>query len=125
MIRSVATLDVEDDRVVVRFNGRQAVMALARQVSVPVGSVTGVTVVPDAWEIDLGLRVGGTGVPRRLAFGRFRKWRGPRTFAAVYCGEPAILIETSGGDWDRLAITLEDPEAAARSVREAAGLDGR
>ena len=99
-------------------------MALARQVSVPVSSVTGVEVVPNGWDVDLGLRVGGTGVPRRLAFGRYRKWRGPRTFAAVYCGEPAIVIETSGGDWDRLAITLDDPESAARDVRAAAGLDG-
>jgi hypothetical protein len=119
----VATLDVEDGRVVVRFQGRQAVMALARQVSVPIADVTSVEVVPDGWEVDLGLRVGGTGIPRRLAFGRFRKRGGRRTFAALYCGEPAVVIETNGGDWDRLAITVEgDQEAAAAQVREAAGL---
>jgi hypothetical protein len=118
----MATLDVEDGRVIARFAGGQAVMALARQVSVPVDDVRSVEVVPDGWTLDLGWRVGGTGVPRRLAFGRYRKRGGPRTFAAVYCGEPAVVIETSGGDWDRLAIAVEDPEAAAAAVREAAGL---
>jgi hypothetical protein len=116
------TLQVENDRVVALFAGRQAVMALARQVSVPLATVTSVTVVPDGWDLDLGWRVGGTGIPRRLAFGRFRMRGGPRTFAALYSGAPAVVIETSGGDWDRLAITVDEPEAVAARVREAAGL---
>jgi hypothetical protein len=116
------TLEVQDDRVVVQFNGLQAVMALARQVSVPLPDIRMVEVVPNGWDIDLGWRVGGTGIPRRLAFGRYRRRGGIRTFAAVYCGEPALVIETSGGDWDRLAVTLDDPEAAAAQVRAAAGL---
>jgi hypothetical protein len=119
----MATLQVADGRVVVSFPTRQAVMGLARQVSVPLDSVRSVTVVPDGWDVDLGLRVGGTGVPRRLAFGRYRRRGGGRTFAALYCGQPALVIETSGGDWDRLAIALDDPDAAAAQVREAAGLN--
>ena len=116
-------LDVEDGRVVVRLSGGQALMALARQVSVPVAAVRSVEVVPDGWTLDLGWRVGGTGVPRRLAFGRFRKRGGGRTFAALYCGEPAVVIETTGGDWDRLAIAVDDADAAAAQVRDAAGLN--
>jgi hypothetical protein len=119
----MATLELEDGRVVVRFPGIQAMMALARQVSVPVDSIRSVDVVADGSDVDLGFRVGGTGVPRRLAFGRYRKRGGPRTFAAIYCGEPAVVIETSGGDWDRLAIALPEPETVAARVREAAGLD--
>jgi hypothetical protein len=116
------TLQVENGRVVAQFTGRQAVMALARQVSVPLADVRSVTVVPDGWDLDLGWRVGGTGIPRRLAFGRFRMRGGPRTFAALYFGSPAVVIETSGGDWDRLAITVDDPDAVAARIREAAGL---
>ena len=116
------TLAVEGDRVVVDLPGRQAVMAFARSVTVPVKDVRAVEVVPNGWDVDLGWRVGGTGIPRRLAFGRFRKRGGGRTFAAVYCGEPALVIETAGGDWDRLVLALGDNEAAARQVREAAGL---
>lgn len=118
----MTTLDVEDGRVVVRFSGRHAIMALARTVTVPVDDVRAVEVVPDGWEIDLGWRVGGTAVPRRLAFGRFRKRHGPRTFAALYCGHPAVLITTGGGHWDRVAVAVDDPEAAAASVRAASGL---
>jgi hypothetical protein len=120
----MTTLDVEGDRVVVRFSGRHAVMALARQVSVPLESVREVEVAPDGCDVDLGWRVGGTAIPRRLAFGRYRKRRGIRTFAAIYCGEPAVVIHTTGGDWDRLAITAEDAAAAAARVRQAAGLGG-
>lgn len=118
----MTTLDVEDGHVVIRFSGRQAIMALARQVSVPVDDVRSVRVLADGFELDLGLRVGGTGIPRRLAFGRFRKRGGPRTFAALYCGEPAVVIETAGGDWDRLAIAMPDAEGVAGDIRRAAGL---
>jgi hypothetical protein len=121
-MHAMPTLDVQDDRIVVLFSGRQAVMALARQVSVPVGDISGVSIVSDGCDVDLGLRVGGTGIPRRLAFGRFRRRGGIRTFAAVYCGTPALVIETSGGDWDRLVLTLDDVPAAAAQVRRAAGL---
>jgi hypothetical protein len=117
------TLDVRDGRVIVAFQGAQAVMALARQVSVPVEDIRSVSVVPDGWDVDLGFRVGGTGIPRRLAFGRYRRRGGGRTFAGLYCGQPALVIETSGGDWDRVAVALDDNEEAAARVREAAGLD--
>jgi hypothetical protein len=115
------TVDVEDGRVIARFSGRHAVMALARQVSVPLADVRSATAADDGFDIDLGLRVGGTGIPRRLAFGRYRK-QGVRTFAAVYCGEPALVVEAGGGDWDRLVISVEDAAGLAQQVREAAGL---
>ncbi|QEC48190.1 hypothetical protein FSW04_11850 [Baekduia soli] len=118
----MSDIEVTGGDVVVRFNGRQAVMALARQVSVPLTSVRSVDVVADGWDLDLGLRVGGTGIPHRLAFGRFRPRGGGRTFAALYAGSPALVIDTEGGDWDRLAITLDDPDAAAAKIRRAAGL---
>ena len=112
------TLDVEEDRVVVRLSGRHAIMALARQVSVPLAGIRDVRVERDGWNVDLGWRVGGTAVPRRLAFGRFRH-KGVRTFAAVYCGEPAVVVEADGGDWHRLVVSVEDAEAAVRRVRAA------
>jgi hypothetical protein len=115
------TLNVEGDRVVVHLSRAQAVMALARQVSVPVGSVKSVEVVQDGADVDLGWRVGGTSIPRRLWFGRFRRLGKGRTFAAVYAGEPAVIIR-AGGDWSKLVLTVDDPEAAAASVRTAAGL---
>jgi hypothetical protein len=119
----MATLLVEDDRVVVSLSGLQSVMGLARQVSVPLRDITGVRVIADGLDdLDLGFRVGGTGIPRRLAFGRYRKFRGPRTFAALYAGQPAIVIETSGGDWDRIAVAVDDAEADAARVRAAAGV---
>lgn len=118
----VVTLEIEGDRVVVHFSGQQAVMALARQVSAPLADIRSVEVVPDGWDIKLGWRVGGTAIPRRLAFGRFRR-RGVRTFAGLYCGQPAVVIETAGGDWDRIAVCVEDPERAAAQVRAATGLD--
>lgn len=116
---AVTTLDVEDGKAVVRFGGLQAVMALARQVSVPLEAVTAVEVVRNGWDLDLGWRVGGTGIPRRLAFGRYRSRKHGRTFAGVYCGEPAVVLTTTGGDWDRIAVAVEDAEAAAARVRKA------
>jgi hypothetical protein len=119
----VSSLRVEDDRVVLCLSRAEAVMGLARQVSAPLSAITSVSVVPDGLALDLGWRVGGTGIPRRLAVGRFRKFRGgQRTFAVLYAGQPAIVIESSGGDWDRIAASVEDPEADAARIRAAAGL---
>jgi hypothetical protein len=115
--RMPTSVDVEDGRVVVYLNGAQAVMALARQVSVPLAQVRSVTAVPDGGSVDLGWRVGGTAIPRRLRFGRFRSPRRGRAFAAVYCGQPAVVIETTGGDWDRIVITVPDAEAVAARVQ--------
>lgn len=114
------TLDVRDGRAVVELSGAHAVMALVRQVSVPLDEIRAVRAVPDGWDVDLGWRVGGTSIPRRLRFGRFRAWKGPRTFAAVYCGQPAVVIETTGGDWDRLVVSDDDADAVAGRLRDAA-----
>ncbi len=116
----MTTVDVEDDRVVIRLSGRHAVMALARQLTVPVSAVRDARVERDGWNIDLGWRVGGTSVPRRLAFGRFRN-KGVRTFAALYAGEPAVVLELEGDHWNRVAVAVEDAEAAVRSIRAATG----
>jgi hypothetical protein len=116
------TLTIDGDRAVVCLSGLQSVMALARQVSVPVTAITGVEVVPDGGTVDLGWRVGGTSIPRRLWFGRFRRLGKGRTFAAVYAGEPALILRAAGADWDKLVLTVEDPQAAATTLRTAAGL---
>lgn len=118
------TLSIEGDRVVVHLNGRQAVMALARQVSVPVSAVASVEVVADGADVDLGWRVGGTSIPRRLWFGRFRRLGKGRTFAAVYAHEPAVIVRTRAeeADWAKLVLSLDDAEQTAATIRAAAGL---
>lgn len=117
-------LSIQDGRAVIELHGRQAVMALARQVSVPLGAIASVEVVQDGADVDLGWRVGGTSIPRRLWFGRYRRRGKGRTFAAVYAGEPAVVVRTRAGtaDWDKLVLTLDDAAGAAETVRGAAGL---
>lgn len=117
-------LSIRDDRAVVELQGRQAVMALARQVSVPLAAIASVEVVADGADVDLGWRVGGTSIPRRLWFGRYRRRGKGRTFAAVYAGEPAIVVRTKAGeaDWDKLVLTLPDAAGTAERLQSAAGL---
>jgi hypothetical protein len=117
-------LSIQDGRAVIELHGRQAVMALARQVSVPLAAIASVEVVGDGADVDLGWRVGGTSIPRRLWFGRYRRRGKGRTFAAVYAGEPAVVVRTKAGeaDWDKLVLTLDDAAGAAQTVRSAAGL---
>jgi hypothetical protein len=118
------TLDIAGDRVVVHLSGGQAVMALARQVSVPAAAIASVEVVDAGADVDLGWRVGGTSIPRRLWFGRFRRRGRGRTFAAVYAGQPAVVVRTKAGeaDWDKLVLSLDDARGAAETIRAAAGL---
>jgi hypothetical protein len=120
----MTTLTIDGDRAVVTLTGLQAVMALARQVSVPLAAIRSVDVVPDGMAVDVGWRVGGTSIPFRLKFGRFRG--NGRTFAALYADQPAVVIGTDADapsvDWHRLVLALDDPDAAAASLRTAAGL---
>jgi hypothetical protein len=110
-------IEPASDGVVVRLSGRDALMALARRLEVPASAIGDVRVVDDGLSLPLGLRLGGTGLPN-LRYGRYRG-HGRRTFAVLRRGQPAVVLETPGWRYDRVAVCVPDAAGAAASLRRA------
>ena len=82
---------------------------------VPLAQVTGVRIVRDILGQLRGLRMPGAGIPGVLAIGA---WRGTldgrkfHDFAVIHRAGPGLVITTSG-EYDRLLLGDDDPEALA------------
>jgi hypothetical protein len=111
----VADLVVDDTEVVVRLSPLEKVGAMRGDVHVPLSAVTGVRVSDDPWSELRGVRMPGTGLPGVISLCT-RRGPGVRDFAAVYLRLPAVVVETSGADFDRLIISRRDAEQTAQLI---------
>jgi hypothetical protein len=111
----MANLIIEDDAVVVSLSAMEKVEALHGDVTVPRSAVTRTRVVPDGMAEVHGLRTPGTGLPGVIMVG---VWRSGTvvTFAACHGRTPAIVIDLDGAQFDRLVVTVADPEHVQRSL---------
>ena len=64
------------------------------------------------------MRAPGTGVPNVIAVGTRRGGFG-KDFAAVHGKGPAVVVELTGSEFDRLIVTSEDATALAEAIRSA------
>ena len=120
--RSMAYLKIDDESVVVALSGAERVEALHANVSVPRSAVRSARAVPDGMDEVHGVRAPGTALPGVIMVGTWRSSAGT-TFAVCHGRRPAIMIELTGQPFDRLVVTVDDPEeaAAALSAKPATG----
>jgi hypothetical protein len=113
----VAEILVEDGVLRVRLSALEKLGAMRGDVRVPLVTVTEVRVTDDPWSELRGIRAPGTGLPRVISLCT-RRGRGIRDFAAVYgrAGE-AVVVETSGAEFDRLVISRNDADDTAQRIR--------
>jgi hypothetical protein len=107
----MAAVDIEGDDLVVRLTPMQRLGALAGDVRVPRASIRSATVVDQPFKALRGMRI-GTGIPGRLALGRW-KGRGFTDFVAVHRGEPGLVVELDGGPYDRLVVSTPNARELA------------
>ncbi|WP_309059790.1 hypothetical protein [Streptomyces sp.] len=108
---------------VVRLPWRWAWAARRRTVRLPLGRVGEVRVEPDWWRAVRprpGRRYRFR--PGRWCVGELEHVRG-RDFVALRAGGPVLVVTAFGGDapFTRLALSTDDPGAAAAWLRRAAG----
>ena len=116
--RNLASIDVEDQSVVVRPRGLNKLWTLRSRVVIPIKYVERVRVV-DPKGLPRGLRLPGTAVPGLITAGMYRK-SGEWSFYAIRGGRPVILIETLGpGPISRLVIETNDPGQVLRRLEAA------
>ncbi|HVV37740.1 MAG TPA: hypothetical protein VHC63_14105 [Acidimicrobiales bacterium] len=108
--RAVARVEVGDDAVRVVPVGMAKLWALRSSVRIPALRIKSVDLFADP---DDELR----GKPK---LGRFHS-KDTRAFLVVGTGRPVVVIECSGGRYDRVVFSATDPDAALRDVRRVVG----
>jgi hypothetical protein len=111
----MAKLLVDDDVVTVSLSVIERAEAVHGDVSVPRASVVSARAVPDGMDEVHGLRMPGTGLPGVIMVGT---WRAADrvTFAVCHGRGPAVVLELTGQRFDRIVVTVENPEEVVASL---------
>ena len=113
-MRSMANLVVDADTVTVSMSALEKAEAIHGDVIVPRSAVTSVRAVPNGMAEIRGLRMPGTGFPGVVMVGTWRSGQ-DTTFAVCHGHGPAVVIDLAGQYFDRIVLTVDDPdEAVAR-----------
>jgi len=108
----VADVGVDGDTLVIKLTVRDRLLGLRlHDFRISLGAVRGATPLAHARSAVPPLRMPGTGIPGAFAVGTFYPWRGrrPKTFAVVYGNGPGIAIDLDAADFDRIVLSLPDP----------------
>ena len=111
----MAKLLVDDNVVTVSLSVIEKAEAFHGDVSVPRTAVVSARVVPDGLDEVHGLRMPGTGLPGVIMVGTWRDKQGV-TFAACHGRRPAVVLELAGQHYDRLVVTVENPDEVAAAL---------
>jgi hypothetical protein len=114
----MANVIIDDRTVVVALSALEKVEALHGDVAVPRSTVTRTRIVPDGMAEVHGVRAPGAALPGVIMVGVWRSEAGA-TFAACHGRRPAIVIDLDGAQFDRLVVTVVDPEHVRRSLEHA------
>ena len=112
----MAHLQIDEHSLVIVLSPKERIQAFHGNVSVPRSAVADVRVVPDGMHEVHGIRAPGTALPGVTKVGTWRS-AGATTFAACHGHAPAVVIDLTGESYDRLVVTVQDPEAVQRSLR--------
>jgi hypothetical protein len=112
----VATLRIDTDSVALHLSGAEKAESLHGDITYPRTSIAGVRVVSSGLDEVQGFKLVGAGIPGVMKVGTFRSERGS-TFATCHGNGPAIVIDLVGEHYDRIVVTLDDPEQVASQLQ--------
>lgn len=115
----MAQISVEGDHAVIRLAPLEKVGAVHGDVRVPLSAIRDVSVVTQPFSELRGRRALGTGVPRVVALGTWRR-RGHKEFAAIYRRRPAVVVELDPeqSPFDRLIVSVSEPADTLRLLSQ-------
>ena len=111
----VAHFEVDGDQLVLRLTTEEHLEGIHRDLELPRDSVASARVTDDVWSELRGIRAPGTGIPGVVAVGTRRGGFG-KDFAVVHGKGPGVVIELTGQDFERIVITVPDPEAEVARI---------
>jgi len=116
----MAELRLDGTDLVVRLSALEKLGAVRGDVRVPLRAITTVRVSDEAWSELRGVRAPGTGIPGVISLCT-RRGKGVRDFAAVYGHGPAVVVDASGADFDRLVVSDARAAQTAREIEQVLG----
>ena len=111
----MADLRVDGNDIVVTLNLTETLVALRREVRVPIEHLQMVHVEESPLASLTRWRLPGIWCPGIVTVGCAR-FAGGREFAAAYAGQPAVVLEAQGGPWQRVIVSHRDASAIAASL---------
>jgi hypothetical protein len=114
-------IEPADDALVVRWSGLSAAAVLRRELRIPYSAIRSVSVGLDELPKALAWRVGtSTGPLGETRRGRF--WvGGKRLLLDVNDRRRALVLDLEGAEFDRVALSVDDPESLADAIRSRLG----
>jgi len=120
----MAHLTVDGSDLVLRLTPREKIAGLHANIRVPLASIRSVSVPEYPWQAMRGWRMAGTAVPRIVALGTRRHATG-YDFTAMHRGQPgAVQVELASGRFERLLVSVGDPDYARAEAERIAGAAG-
>jgi hypothetical protein len=111
----VAELVIDDDTVTIRMSPAEKAESLHRDLTVPRSAITGVRVASSGMDEVHGFKLVGSGIPGVMMVGSFKSGAGS-TFAVCHRNGPAIVIDLTGEHYDRIVLTVDNPEQVASQL---------
>ena len=112
----MAQLLIDADTVTVSLSRAEKVQAVHGDVTVPRSAIVGARVVQDGMTEVHGIRAPGTSLPGVVLVGTWRQ-AGRTTFAVCHGTKPALVVDLKDAPFDRLVVTVDDPERAVADLR--------
>jgi hypothetical protein len=110
----MATVHLTTETLTVQLSRGEKFAGLLRDLTVPLGAVSDVEVVPDALSAVRGVRAPGLGLPSRR-IGTWRR-RGERSLVSVRRGQPGLRLRLTGQRFDTVLVGLPDPATTAAGL---------
>ena len=112
----MATLQIEDGVLHIRFTRGEKVLGVLRDVDLPLSQVSAVDVVADGLSAATGLRAPGYAWPWRRKLGTWRR-RGHKTMVDVRRYQPAVRLRLRGHRYYEMLLGRDDAESVAAALR--------
>jgi hypothetical protein len=113
---SMATLQIHDDRLQIRFTRGEKTLGILRDVDVALSSIRDVDVVADGLAAARGLRAPGYAWPWRRKLGTWRR-RGHKALVDARRDQPALRVLLRDHRYDELLIGSDDAGHLAGRLR--------
>jgi hypothetical protein len=106
----MAELQATGDHLTLHLTAAEHLEGVHGDIVVPISSIRTLRASNDVWSELRGIRAPGTGIPGVIAVGTRRGSFG-KDFAVVHGTGPGLVVELNGEEFDRLVLTVADPEA--------------
>lgn len=115
----MAELRIDGDDLVLSLSGLERVGAFHGSIRAPLSAVEDVAATDRPFKELRGQRAPGTGIPRVIALGTWRRRRGEKGFAAVYRGRRGVVVRLRDHAFGWLCVSAGDPEEIVARIRAA------